>query len=215
MKVILTEDVPNLGSSHDVVDVADGFARNFLMPRQMALRADRSALANLENMKRVEDRRQDRMRGVAEAAAAKLDGARIKIEVKSGAEGRLYGSINNADVAQQINREYELHLERKQVMLPQPIRLVGKYEIQLNLHRDFKPNVTLLVGDEDFDAIEAAAADKAAREEAELDAAEADFRASVAAAEAAAASAAANSDGADGGAPEADAPTAEAAASPS
>ena len=157
MKVILIEDVEKLGQTHDVVDVADGYARNFLFPRQMAIPANKSALANLDNMKRVEDRRQERQRGAAEELAGKLAGVTVKIAANAGTGGRLYGSINAADIAQQLQQDFEVAIDRKQVVLPETIREAGLYSVTLNLHRDIKPAITVQVGEGDFAPLESAA----------------------------------------------------------
>lgn len=150
MKVILTEDVEKLGHIHDVVEVADGYARNYLLPRRLAMLADKSAMANLDNLKRVEDRRQVRLRGSSEELARKLEGARVVIAANTGAEGRLYGSVGAADIARQLQQDFGVEVDRKQVALPEPIRLAGLYTIPLNLHRDVKQHITVQVGEGNF-----------------------------------------------------------------
>jgi len=171
MKVILIEDVEKLGQTHEVVDVADGYARNFLFPRQVAMRADKSAMANLDNLKRVEDRRQERKRGAAQEVAQKLDGAKVMIAANAGAGGRLFGSVSSADIAAQLSKDFDLEIDRKQVVLPEPIRAAGLYTIPLNLHRDIKPHITVQVGEGDFTPLETAAPTEAA---ADAEAVEAD-----------------------------------------
>src|SRR5687768_12680439 len=98
MKVILTQDVEKLGAAHELVNVADGFARNYLLPRAMAVVATKSAIANLDNNKRVDERRQNRLRGAAETQAAQLEGQTVVMPARIGSNGRLYGSIGAIDI---------------------------------------------------------------------------------------------------------------------
>jgi large subunit ribosomal protein L9 len=148
MKVILTEDVEKLGASHEVVEVADGYARNFLLPRSLAVPATASAMANLENTRRVSERRIVRLRGAAEEQAAQLNGKTVRINAKIGNSGRLYGSIGTADIVSQLKSTLGVELDRKQVELGEPIRSTGLYPIELNLHRDVKAQVNIQIGDE-------------------------------------------------------------------
>lgn len=147
MKVILTQDIENLGATHDVVEVADGYARNYLTPRGLAIAANKSAMANLDNMKKVEDRRQNRLRGAAEQQAAKLAGQTLILEANTGREGRLYGSITNADIADALNKQFGVEVDRKQVHLGDTIRMAGIHNVPVTLHRDVKIEVPVQVGD--------------------------------------------------------------------
>ncbi len=147
MKVILTQDVEKLGASHEVVEVADGYARNFLLPRQMAVPATRSAISNLDNMRRVGERRQERLRGGAEEQARKLEGQTLVIPAKVGSAGRLYGSIGTADIVKQMKDDFGIELDRKQILLSEPIRVTGLHPVPLVLHRDVKIQLMVQVGD--------------------------------------------------------------------
>ncbi len=147
MNVILLEDVEKLGASHEIVDVADGYARNFLLPRGLATPATKSAMANLENERKVSERRIQRLRVGAEEQARQLDGKTLVLDAKIGTGGRLYGSIGNADVAAEIKKTLGVELDRKQVILVEPIRSAGLHAVHLNLHRDVKANLTVQIGD--------------------------------------------------------------------
>ncbi|MBV9864792.1 MAG: 50S ribosomal protein L9 [Abitibacteriaceae bacterium] len=147
MKVILTEDVENLGGSHEVVEVADGYARNYLMPRSLAMPATKSAMANLDNMKRVQERRQAKLRGGAEETASRLQGQTLVIPARTGSAGRLYGSIGTADIANQLKESLGIELDRKQIQLSEPIRSTGVYPVPVTLHRDVKVQLMVQVGD--------------------------------------------------------------------
>lgn len=147
MKVILTEDVEKLGQSNEVVEVADGYARNFLLPRSLAVPATASAIANLDNTKRIHERRQTRLRGGAEQIAAQLQGKTLVMPAKIGSGGRLYGSIGTQDIAAQLKQDLGVELERKQILLDEPIRNTGVYQVPLALHRDVRVELSVQVGD--------------------------------------------------------------------
>lgn len=147
MKVILTQEVEKLGDTHEIVEVADGYARNFLVPRGMAIPANKSAMANLDNLKKVEDRRQNRLRGAAQQQADKLNGQTLIIEANTGKEGRLYGSITNADIAEALKKQFDVEVDRKQITLGDTIRMAGVHAVPVNLHRDVKIQVAVQVGD--------------------------------------------------------------------
>jgi large subunit ribosomal protein L9 len=147
MKVILTQDVEKLGAAHEVVNVADGFARNYLLPRSMAVVATKSAVSNLDNTKRVDERRQNRLRGAAATEAAKLEGQTIVMPARVGTNGRLYGSIGAMDIAAQLKENLGVEIDRKQIHLDEPIRSTGVYSVPVVLHRDVTVNVSVQVGD--------------------------------------------------------------------
>jgi large subunit ribosomal protein L9 len=147
MKVILTQEIEKLGGSHEIVEVSEGYARNYLLPRSLAVPATKSALANLDNEKRVHERRITRLRGAAEEQAKVFDGKPLVIEARTGENGRLFGSVTNADVASALKEQYGIEIDRKLIHLDESIRSAGEYSIPIALHRDVKPTVTLRVGD--------------------------------------------------------------------
>lgn len=147
MKVILTQEVENVGVSHDVVEVAEGYARNYLMPRSLAIAATKSAMANLDNAKRVSERRITRLRGAAEEQGKAFDGKTLTLEARTGEKGRLFGSITAADIAEAVKKQLGVEVDRKQIQMEESIRLAGEYSVKVNLHRDVKPEIKIKVGD--------------------------------------------------------------------
>jgi large subunit ribosomal protein L9 len=147
MKVILTEDVDKLGDLHEIVEVADGYARNFLLPRSLATPATKSALANLDNVKRVGERRQARLKIAAEAVAAQLADKTVVVEARIGSGGRLYGSIGNADIAEQVQKSFGVEIDKKTILLAEPIRQTGLYRVPVKLHRDVQIKLPVQIGD--------------------------------------------------------------------
>lgn len=147
MKVILTQDVEKLGHALDVVEVADGFARNYLMPRSLAMAATKSSLANLENLKRHDERRQSKLRVAAQAEADKIGGQTLEFaDANVGAGGRLYGSFGNADIAERLKAQFDVEIDRRNVLIGEPIRAEGFYTVPLKLHRDITVDLKVKVG---------------------------------------------------------------------
>ena len=159
MKVILTQDVEKLGHALDVVEVADGFARNYLMPRSLAMAATKSSMANLENLKRHDERRQSKLRVAAQAQADKIGDKVLEFaDANVGAGGRLYGSFGNADIAERLKSQFDVDVDRRHVLIAEPIRAEGFYSVPLKLHRDITVDLKVKVGNPAPEAAPAAPA---------------------------------------------------------
>jgi large subunit ribosomal protein L9 len=136
MRVVLRDDVESLGKKGDLVDVADGYARNYLVPRGLALRATRGVVAQAEAMRRNRDAREVRDREGAEAIAAQLASSRIEVKARAGEGGKLFGSVTAADVAAAVAAQVGVELDRRKVELAEPIRELGAVEVTVKLHAD-------------------------------------------------------------------------------
>jgi len=145
MKVILRSDVPDVGHKGDVLDVADGYARNFLVPRGLAMKASKGALAQAESMRRARAVRDARDREAAEEIATKLTPVTIRIPARAGAEGRLFGSVTPADVAEAVQAQTGLEIERRRLHLDEPIRALGVHEVPLRLHPEVEVRLNVEV----------------------------------------------------------------------
>ena len=145
MKVILRADVPDVGHKGDVLDVADGYARNFLVPRGLAMAASKGALAQAESMRRARAVRDARDREAAEEIATKLTPMTITIPARAGAEGRLFGSVTSADVAAAIETQSGIEVDRRKLHLDEPIRALGAHEVPLRLHPDVEVRLNVEV----------------------------------------------------------------------
>jgi large subunit ribosomal protein L9 len=145
MKVILQQPVEKLGDPGDVVDVADGYARNFLVPRGLAVRAHKDAVKHAENLKRAHASRQSREKLEFEAVASKLIASKIQIAARAGEEGKLFGSVTAADVADAIAAQAEITVDRKDVHLDDAIRSLGTHDVRVHLFADVDPVLTLEV----------------------------------------------------------------------
>lgn len=134
MKVVLRADVPNVGNKGDVIDVADGYGRNFLVPRGLALKASEGAMAQAASMRRARDQRDARERGSAEELAGRLTPQVITVRAKAGAEGRLFGSVTSADLVAAVEAQTGVALDRRKVHLEEPIKTLGAHEVPVRLH---------------------------------------------------------------------------------
>lgn len=136
MKVILLQDIANQGKQGEVVTVADGYARNYLYPRKLAIEAAGGALKNLQTKHALEERRTERLRSEADRTAEQLNDKTITLTVKAGQNSRLYGRITAGDIAEAVERDLSIKLDKRKVGLLDPIKAVGEYDVPIKLHRD-------------------------------------------------------------------------------
>lgn len=144
MKVILNEEVENLGQPGDVVKVADGYARNFLLPRGLAVLATPRNVRQLEHTKKVVSDRQTKVVKALEREQKAIEGLAVVITAQAGEEGKLFGSVTTADLASALHKE-GIAVDRKRILLDEPIRQTGEHEVEVRLHAQvcakFKVNV--------------------------------------------------------------------------
>ncbi|TMK88823.1 MAG: 50S ribosomal protein L9 [Actinobacteria bacterium] len=145
MKVILRADVPDVGHKGDVLDVADGYGRNYLVPRGLAMAASKGALAQAESMRRARAVRDAHDREAAEEVATKLTPLTITIPARAGAEGRLFGSVTPAEVAAAVQAQAGVEVDRRRLHLDEPIRALGAHEVPLRLHPDVEVRLNVEV----------------------------------------------------------------------
>jgi large subunit ribosomal protein L9 len=145
VKVVLRSDVTDVGKKGDVVDVADGFARNFLVPKGLAFKASPGAQAQADAMRRSRDIRDAADRSAAEDVARQLVPKVITLSARAGGEGRLFGSITAADVVEAVQSQTGIELDRRKVQLADPIREVGTHLVNVKLHTDVVFPVTVEV----------------------------------------------------------------------
>ena len=136
MKVILLQDIANQGKQNDVVTVADGYARNYLFPRKLAIEAAGGALKNLQARQAQEDRRAGKLVQEAQTAADMITDKTVTLRVKAGENSRLYGRVTAADIAEAVARDLSVKLDKRKVGLLDPIKAVGDYNVPIKLHRD-------------------------------------------------------------------------------
>ncbi len=145
MKVILSDDVEKLGKKGDVVVVADGYARNFLVPKGLAMVATKGSLKQAELMQRARAEREERAREEAAKKVAHLGSAPVYISARAGEGGRLFGSVTSSDVARAILDQLEEDVDRRNVLLEDPIRSLGVHQVEVKLHEQVTALVTVEV----------------------------------------------------------------------
>ena len=135
MEVILREHVDNLGRRGEVVKVAAGYARNFLLPRKLALPATAGNKKHVERERKIMETREAEEKGQAEAIAARLNAVAISIPRRTGDSDQLYGSVTSADIADFLKAK-GFEIDRRKLILPEPIKAIGEYTVPLKLHRE-------------------------------------------------------------------------------
>ena len=145
MKIILADDIETLGHKGDVVVVSDGYARNFLIPKGMALTASKGALKQAEMMQKARGERMEKEKGEAAAKVAVLAANPVYISARAGEEGRLFGSVTKTDVARGIEDQLGEKVDHKMILLEDPIRSLGSHSVEIKLHEQVNALVTVEV----------------------------------------------------------------------
>ena len=146
MKVILTDELRGKGGEGDIVDVAQGYAENFLFPNKMALPATPGNIKQLEERRHNIEKRAAAPIAAAEALKAAIDGKSVTVDAKIGEEGQLFGSVTPAQIAEAIKAELGVEVDRKRVGRGNAIKTSGKHEVEVNFYREISATVTVLVG---------------------------------------------------------------------
>lgn len=143
MKVVLRDDVENIGRKGDLIEVTDGFARNFLVPRGLAMKATKGVVQQAEAMRRNREARDARDREAAQALADQLTGQRIELRARAGEGGRLFGSVTSADIADAVRAQTGVELDRRKTQLAEPLKELGAVEVPVKLHTDVEVTLTV------------------------------------------------------------------------
>ena len=145
MKVILNKDVKGTGKAGDVVTVSDGYARNMLIPRGLATEATQSNIRQLEKQKAIAAEKKAEEKAAAQELAEKLNKASIKMKIKAGEGGRIFGSITSKDIADAINMQLGMDIDRKKVKLDAPIKQVGQTDVDMRLYQDVNAKIKVII----------------------------------------------------------------------
>lgn len=141
MKVILLQDIDKVGFKHDVVKVKPGYGRNFILPKKLGILANAPNMAKLDKIKDEEAAKELARLDEYKEMAAKLEGKTLKIGVKSGTSGKIFGSVTNIQLSAALKEQLELEIDRKKVELPDDIKEIGTYTAVLNLHPEVQSNI--------------------------------------------------------------------------
>ncbi|GAB4454574.1 MAG: 50S ribosomal protein L9 [Armatimonadaceae bacterium] len=145
MKVILQQDVAKVGNEGDIVTVADGFARNYLIPRNLAVVATGGALKTHQMRVARLEKKAEELRAQAEKDASALEDKTLKIAAHAGESDRLYGSITSQDIADAVQRDLGISVDKRKIYLTDPIKAIGRYSVPIKLHRDYSVTVNVEV----------------------------------------------------------------------
>lgn len=145
MRVILRREVRGLGRPGEVKDVADGYAQNFLLPRGLAIEATAGELKHLAQEREATKSKKDRAHGEAEELAARLGTLTLVFRLKAGGQGKTFGSVTNKDIAEALQREHKISVDRAKIHLPEPLRSLGPHAVEIRLLPDVRAKVTVAV----------------------------------------------------------------------
>lgn len=143
MKLILTEDVKGLGGKGEVVDVADGYGRNYLLPKRLAMKATAGALRDAESIRSAHEEAQRKLFEEAETTAESLVGTRVVLAAQAGDEGKLFGSVSSADVIDGVLKFTGVQLDRSTIQMAAPIKSIGLHEVMVKLHPEVQFALTI------------------------------------------------------------------------
>ena len=149
MKVVFIEDVPNVARAGEIKDVADGYGRNFLIPRKLAILANPQILSNIETQLKARTHREAQTEGEMVELASQVDGKEIVIKARVGQKDRLYGSITAADIVSELESATGSVVDKRKIELDNPIRQLGNYEVAIRLGKDIVPKITVTVVEEE------------------------------------------------------------------
>jgi large subunit ribosomal protein L9 len=150
MRVVFLQDVPRVAKAGEIKEVADGYARNFLIPRKLALLAKPEVLSQLGTAQKAEAKEDTELMALAQ----QIEGKEVSIKAKAGAKDRLYGSITSADIAAELSKSSRLVIDKRKIELEEPLRSLGNYEITIRLAKDIVPKIKLSVTEEEAKAEE-------------------------------------------------------------
>lgn len=145
MKVILLQDVKGKGKKDQIVEVSDGYARNFLFPKKLAAEADAKAIGDAKNKEAAAARKIELEKVAANELSKKLQGILVKLHSKAGADGRLYGSITSSDIADALKEQSGIEIDRRKIVLDKPIRTHGSYSLDVKLYAGISGKINVLI----------------------------------------------------------------------
>lgn len=147
MKVLLLQDVKSQGKKDQIINVSDGYARNFLFPKKLAVPADAKALNEARGKEEARLHRIEVEKAEANATAAKLAASPVKLKCQSGADGRLYGSVTSKDIAEELKKAYGVEIDKRKIQLDAPIKAYGTYQLDVKLYPEIVGKLTVVVSD--------------------------------------------------------------------
>ena len=145
MRVMLTKDVKDVGQAGEVKEVADGYGRNFLIPRRLAVLAGKGVEAEATRLRTAAAKRESKDRDEARAMADEIGNKTVVVRLKVGEEGKAFGSITNSDIAEAMKAQHQVEVDRHRIDLKEPIKTLGEHQVTLRLHKDVDAAINLIV----------------------------------------------------------------------
>jgi large subunit ribosomal protein L9 len=145
VKVMLLKDVANVGQAGDVKEVSDGYGRNYLIPRRLAILAGKGAESEAKRLREAAERREAKARAEALELAEAIDDKTVVCRLKVGAGGKVFGAVTNEDVAVALQKQHQVEVDRRRIDLKDPLKELGEHRITLRLHRDVVAHVNLII----------------------------------------------------------------------
>ncbi|MBQ7715812.1 MAG: 50S ribosomal protein L9 [Clostridia bacterium] len=147
MKVVLLKDVKSQGKKDDIITVSDGYARNYLIPRGLALEADAKVLNDIKNREAAKQHRIELEKAAANETKERLEGIIVKIRGKSGEDGKLYGSVTSADIADALKEQFGIEVDKRKIVIDNPVKSFGTYSFNVKLYQDIAGAINIVVSD--------------------------------------------------------------------
>ena len=145
MKVILTQDVKGQGKKGQLIDVSDGYARNFLLPKKLAVEANATNMSELKNAETKKRIQEEKELAAAKEIAAKLEGCVVKIQRSCGADEKLYGSVSTKDIAEALSAQFGIELDKRKIVLDDAVKAYGSYTVNVKLHHTVTGKINFIV----------------------------------------------------------------------
>ena len=145
MKIMLTKDVQNIGLAGDVKEVADGYGRNYLIPRKLAVLAGKGAEAEARRLREATAKREAKERDEARELAELIDNKTVVVRLKVGAEDKVFGAITNEDIATALRLQHQVEVDRRKIDIKDPLKQLGEHQVPLRLHREVTAHINLII----------------------------------------------------------------------
>jgi large subunit ribosomal protein L9 len=142
---MLTKDVENVGLAGDVKEVADGYGRNYLIPRRLAVLAGRGAEAEARRLREATAKREAKERETAQELADLIDNKTVVVRLKVGSEDKVFGAITNEDIATALRLQHQVEIDRRRIEMKDPLKQLGEHQIPIRLHRDVTAHINLII----------------------------------------------------------------------
>ncbi len=145
MKVILLQDIKGVGKKDEIINASDGYARNFLFPKKMAIPADEGNMARLQSKKDSQEYKKELERKDAKQVKSKIENIVLEIKVKAGENGKIFGGVTSKEISEELKNKYDIKVDKKKVMLKETIKTLGRFNIEIKLYEDITANLVLQI----------------------------------------------------------------------